>query len=222
MNTVLVIAAHPDDETLGCGGTVARHVDAGDHVKVIFVSDGVSSREDKITAKSRQAASRRACQILGAEIAVFFDFPDNQLDTVPLIEIVKKIENKITTIRPRIVYTHHPFDLNVDHSLVYRAVMTACRPQPPCSVEEIYTFEIPSSSDWLPFGGTKSFTPNLFVDISTTISKKLAALSEYDVEMRPFPHSRSYENIENLARFRGATVGLEAAEGFVVERILRR
>lgn len=222
MNRVLVVAAHPDDETLGCGGTLARHADAGDQVKAVFLSDGVGSRNDDDTAPGRQDMCRRACQILGIEIFEFCDFPDNSLDTVPLIEVVKQVERWLDSIRPRIVYTHHPFDLNIDHALVYRAVMTACRPLPDSSVEEIYTFEIPSSSDWLTCGGRNSFAPNLFVDISGTLSKKLAALAEYDIEMRPFPHSRSYENVEHLCRFRGATVGIEAAEGFVIERAVRR
>ena len=222
MNTVLVVAAHPDDETIGCGGTLIRHAHSGDQVKVVFVSDGVSSRDAVGSIQERQFASQSACQFLGAEIVDYLNFPDNRLDTVPLIEIVKKIEQHVTNVSPRTVYTHNAFDLNIDHSVVYRAVMTACRPQPLVSVEEIYTFEIPSSSDWLPSGGVRSFTPNYYVDISATLNKKIAALAAYDMEMRQFPHSRSYQNIKNLAGFRGATVGFEAAEGFVVERILKR
>ena len=222
MKSVLVIAAHPDDEILGCGGTMARYVDAGNDVKAIFVSDGVSSRANDKNKESRREMSRIASNILGVEIAAFFDFPDNRLDSIPLIEIVKKIEDQVIAIRPQVVYTHHPYDLNIDHTLVYRAVMTACRPQPDSPVEEIYTFEVPSSSDWLPYAGSRGYVPNRYVDISKTLSKKLAALAEYDDEMREYPHSRSYDNVKNLAHFRGATVGLEAAEGFVVERVLDR
>ena len=221
MNKVLVIAAHPDDEILGCGGTIANHVECGDVVQVIFVADGITVRRvDKDKIERHRKAGIKASQILGAQFPIFFDFPDNRIDTIPLLDIVQKIESEIHNFSPNIVYTHFAGDLNIDHTIVCRAVMTACRPQPNFCVKEIFSFEIPSSTGWYPAGGQK-FEPNYFVEISQTLNKKLDALKIYEEEMRPYPHSRSFENVEQLARYRGASVGLVAAEGFIAQRILR-
>ena len=220
LNNVLVVAAHPDDEILGCGGTIAYHSSRGDTVRVLFITDGISSRDEFTGIKRRREACRRACHTVGANIPVFLDFPDNKLDTVPLLEVTKQIEQQIADCPPNIVYTHFAGDLNIDHSIVHRAVITACRPQPGFPVKEIYSFEVPSATGWLPSTAKGQFEPNVLVDISNFLEKKLDALREYDDEMRPFPHSRSYENLEHLARYRGATVGLAAAEGFIAERIL--
>ena len=219
--SILVIAAHPDDEALGCGGTIARHAEEGAKVQVLFVADGVSSRGEEKGISERYDAAREACRILGVCEPFFLNLPDNRLDSIPLLEVVQKIEEHLASCDPQIIYTHHPGDLNIDHAIVYRAVMTACRPQPGCSVKEIYSFEVPSSTGWLPHGSNGSFQPNCFIDVSATLEKKLAALRAYEMEMRAFPHSRSYENVDYLARYRGAEVGVEAAEAFMVERILR-
>ena len=221
MKNILVVVAHPDDEILGCGGTIARHVDNGDQVTVMFIADGVSSRGDDQGVKKRQEASHRACELVGVTSSVYLNLPDNQLDSIPLLKIVQKIERQIEMIMPYSVYTHYAGDLNIDHAIVYRAVITACRPVPECPVKEIYSFEVASSTDWLPHGRNGTFAPNFFVDISETLGRKRAALQAYNTEMRPFPHSRSYENLEHLACYRGATVGVAAAEGFMVERILK-
>ena len=221
MSQILVVASHPDDEILGCGGTIARHSAFGDSVQVLFVADGISSRGGEFNLEHHREISEVANRLVGAKSPIFLDFPDNQLDSLPLLEIVRSIEDQIERISPTTVYTHFSGDLNIDHSIVNRAVLTACRPQPNSSVREIYSFEVPSSTGWFPTGGgCHAFEPRLFVDISNTLQDKLAALKVYSEEMRPFPHSRSYENIEHLARYRGASVGLKAAEGFVVERIL--
>lgn len=221
MKNVLVVVAHADDEILGCGGTIARHVDNGDQVTVMFIADGVSSRGDNKGMKKRHDASHRACELVGVTSTVYLNLPDNQLDSIPLLKIVQQIERQIEKVAPYTVYTHYAGDLNIDHAIVYRAVVTACRPVPGCPVKEIFSFEVPSSTDWLPHGRSGAFTPNFFVDISETLGRKRTALQAYDTEMRPFPHSRSHENLENLARYRGATVGVDAAEGFMVERILK-
>ncbi len=149
---VLVVAAHPDDEILGCGGTMARHVENGDVVQILFVADGVTSR-GQFNIDQHRKVSIQANEEVGAQLPIFLDFPDNQLDSVPLLQIVQSIEPHIDDFSPSVVYTHFAGDLNIDHSIVNRAVMTACRPQPNFSVQEIYAFEVPSSTGWLPSGG---------------------------------------------------------------------
>lgn len=220
--TVLVVAAHADDEALGCGGTIAKHVAAGDVVHVVFVADGVSSRPDSIEGgrQNRQHAAERACAILGIQSVTYLDLPDNRLDSLPLLDIVQPLEKVLLQIAPETVYTHHGGDLNIDHELVHRAVMTACRPLPGTSVKNIFAFEVVSSTEWgVP---TQSpFTPQFFVDISDQLDTKMLALSAYTEEMRQAPHSRSMEHVRSLALHRGHTVGVFAAEAFVVIRVIR-
>jgi LmbE family N-acetylglucosaminyl deacetylase len=220
---VLVVAAHPDDEVLGCGGTLARHAKAGDRVEVLILSDGVGSRardgesfEKELSV--RQADANAAAKALGISAPRLLGFPDNRLDTVPLLDVVKAIEACIVDVCPHVVYTHHGGDLNIDHQIAHRAVVTACRPVPGSLLNAIYTFETPSSTDWLTPQQSEMFVPTRFVDVSETISHKMAALRSYGTEMRDFPHTRSYEAIEGLARVRGGQAGLIAAEAFGVLR----
>ena len=221
MANVLVVAAHPDDEVLGCGGTLARHAATGDRVEVVLVADGVTGRgETTASSKAEQAArlkaAEAAAQALGAQSPRMLMFPDNRLDTVALLDVVRRIEECMAEVRPEIVYTHHAGDLNIDHELVHRAVLTACRPLPGSTVKALYTFEVLSSTGWRP--GGRPFEPVRYVDIGATLERKLAALRCYAAEMRPFPHARSYEAVEALARLRGAEAGLAAAEAFGVLR----
>lgn len=223
MKNVLVVAAHPDDEALGCGGTMAKHADAGDEVNVIFLADGVSARDSaktEIELANRNSAASDACKMLGVNKAYTLGFPDNRMDTIALLDIVKEVEKVIDEIRPEVIYTHHAGDLNIDHQIAQQAVMTACRPQPDFCVREIYRFEVLSSTEWSAPDATNVFIPNKFVDISDTIEKKLEALKCYQEEMRNFPHSRSLQSIEALAKYRGASVGKHAAEAFYVSRII--
>jgi LmbE family N-acetylglucosaminyl deacetylase len=218
---ILVIAAHPDDEVLGCGGTMARHAADGDSVDVLFVADGVSSRADAQLEK-RRAAATKACSILGAKIPLFFDFPDQKLDTVGFLQVVQAIEPVIEEVRPAIIYTHHGGDLNLDHRIVHQAVMTAMRPMPSSSYEAIYAFEVASSTEWTSTAIGEAFRPDHFINIDRTIERKIEALRAYDHEMREFPHARSYDALQALAVLRGASVGLPSAEGFVtLRRIIR-
>lgn len=214
--TVLVIAAHPDDEALGCGGAIARHAGQGEDVHVLFLADGVTSRDEtgEADVEKRRAAALAAAKALGAKPPRFAGMPDNKLDTVPLLDVVKAVEEALTETVPDVVYTHHGGDLNVDHGIVHRAALTACRPQPGCPVRAIYAFEVPSSTEW----NDSVFIPNRFVDIGATLDAKMKALACYAGEMRPFPHPRSLEAIEALARWRGASAGLEAAEAFHIIR----
>lgn len=221
MKTILIVAAHTDDEALGCGGTIARHVSEGDSVSAIFIADGVSSRseanyQDQV---KRNSAAEQARKILGIKENIYINLPDNRLDSIPLIEIIKRIETVIQKLAPNIIYTHHYGDLNVDHRITHQAVLTACRPIPQSSVSEIYAFEVMSSTEWAsPLA--EPFVPNHFVDISGYLDAKLEALRAYQVEMRQSPHSRCVQNIKSLATYRGHAVGRSAAEAFVTLRTI--
>lgn len=163
---VLVVAAHADDEVLGCGGTIAKHATSGDKVYVVFMTNGVGSRNAKIDEiKHRKKASEEAAKILGVSLTKQFDFPDNKMDTVALLDVIQSIEDVISKLQPEIIYTHHIGDLNIDHQITHKAVMTACRPQPDCCVKEIYSFEVPSSTEWQTLGYS-TFIPNAYIDIS--------------------------------------------------------
>jgi LmbE family N-acetylglucosaminyl deacetylase len=222
MRTVLIVAAHTDDEVLGCGGAIARHVAEGDTVYVVFMADGVSSRAqaDQEGLANRNAAAEQARRILGIQESFYLGLPDNRLDSLPLIEIVQLLEPVIRKLQPNIIYTHHHGDLNVDHRVAHQAVLTACRPMPGSHVQAIYAFEVMSSTEWAtPIA--EPFVPNHYVDISNQLSTKIDALRAYQLEMRDAPHSRSFEHIVHLAHHRGHTVGVVAAEGFVTVRTVR-
>lgn len=221
MKNVLIVAAHTDDEALGCGGTIARHVAEGDLVYAVFMTDGVSSRyqTDTTAVAQRESAAEKARNILGIRENIFLGLPDNRLDSVSLLDVVQCLEPIINRLKPHTIYTHHHGDLNVDHRITHQAVMTACRPVPSCSVREIFAFEVLSSTEWST-PAMEPFLPNLFVDISTHLSVKMQALSAYAEEMRPAPHSRSLEHADMLARHRGYSVGLVAVEAFSIIRKL--
>lgn len=216
--SILVLAAHPDDEVLGCGAAIARHASRGERVRIVFVSDGETSRgdvaEDAVVA--RQDMARAAASVLGADPPIFLGFPDNRLDTVPLLDIVQAIEGAVGPPWPRRVYTHHAGDLNVDHGIVARACLTAFRPQPGVAVRDILGFEVLSSTGWN--GPEAAFVPNVFLDASGYEDRKAAALACYEAELRAFPHARSQETMRHLLAFRGSTVGLPAAEAFTLLR----
>lgn len=222
MRDILVVAAHPDDEVLGCGGTIAKHNFQGDKVHVAFMADGIKSRA-KFSDKdiiNRTEALKSVKNILNIQTINSLGFEDNQMDNVPLLKIVQKLEGIIKQIKPNIIYTHHYGDLNVDHQLTYEAVMTACRPLPNFFVKEIYGFEVLSSTEWSNSEKFK-FKPNYFVDISKYLAKKISAAQAYNEEMRDPPHSRSIKHLEVLAQHRGYTVGIDRAEAFQVYRLIK-
>lgn len=221
MNTVVIVAAHPDDEVLGCAGTIALHSKRGDAVHIVFLADGENSRVEASPQLSmRRTMAENAMRTLGARSVQFFDFPDNAMDSVPFLRIVQTLEQVLKPLQPHLVYTHFGHDLNIDHRLTYQAVLTACRPQPGQSVKAIYCFEVPSSTEWSP-GASPAFQPNLYVDISSVLLQTQAALACYEKELRPWPHSRSAEAILARQRYRGSCVGVEAAESFMIEREIR-
>lgn len=223
--SILILAAHPDDEVLGCGGTIAKLVDEGAIVNVAFLADGVFSRLGEESAQQlelnvRRTAAQKACVILGVKSVSFGDFPDNRMDTIPLLDITQAVEALIAKHQPEMVFTHHAGDVNIDHRRLHDAVVTACRPQQGHPVKTLLCFEVPSSTEWQLPASAPAFMPNWFVDISTTLDRKLAALEVYADELRAWPHPRSRQGVEHLAHWRGATVGVDAAEAFILGRQL--
>ena len=223
--SILIFAAHPDDEVLGCGGTIAKLADKGAIIHVAFLADGVFSRAvDQVKMQGelriRRAAAQKACDILGVKSVSFGEFPDNRMDTVALLDITKALEKLIAEYKPEVVFTHHAGDVNIDHRRMHEATVTACRPQRGHPVKTLLCFEVPSSTEWQLPGSAPAFTPNWFVDISVTLGRKLAALEAYAEELRAWPHPRSRQGVEHLAHWRGATVGVDAAEAFMLGRQL--
>ncbi len=217
--TILVIAAHSDDEALGCSGVIAKHIAEGDDVHLLFMTDGVTSRSGSGDVDNRLTSAQVASKILKVSSFTNLNFPDNQMDSIPLLGIVKEVENKISNLQPEIIYTHHIGDLNVDHQITHKAVVTACRPQTDFCVKEIYVFEVLSSTEW-GSPGVEPFSPNVFIDITDYIDIKRQVLEVYSEEMRQPPHSRSIDNAIRLNALRGNSVGVDYAEAFVVIRII--
>jgi LmbE family N-acetylglucosaminyl deacetylase len=227
-NRVLVIAAHPDDEILGCGATAARLALEGHEVHIAIVGEGITSRHaerEKADASQLSLLHRNAqaaAAKIGAKDVVLYKLPDNRLDAVPLLDVVRLVEGLVEKLRPEVIYTHHPGDLNVDHGVVHRAVLTATRPMAGQPVCEIYAFEVPSSTEWAFQRIEPSFRPNVFVDVTATLEAKLAAMSCYDTETRQFPHPRSPEALRAIAARWGSVMGCQAAEAFELVRSVRR
>ena len=217
---ILIIVAHSDDETIGMGGTIKKHVNNGDEVSVISMTNGVGARlnNKNKNIQNRLIESQKASEILGFNWLKRFDFPDNEMDKCSSLEITKAIEEIKFKLNPEIVYFHNGGDLNIDHRIVSSSVLTAFRPQPNESCKELRVFEIPSSTDFGHENITGRFIPNLYIDISDNWLTKLNALKAYKTEMRDYPHSRSLESIENLAKVRGSQVGIKMAEAFQVIR----
>jgi len=226
-NKCLVIVAHPDDEVLGGGGTIAKHALDGDEVYCLFLGDGVTSRYDQgeklaeERLRERKLEAEKAATILGIRELFFTNLPDNRFDTVPLLTIVKAVEEVKGRIKPIIIYTHHQGDLNIDHQLTFKAVLTACRPMKDETVREIYSFEVPSSTEWSSPDARNYFMPNVFVDVTDTLDKKIEALKAYRGELREYPHPRSPEGLRTIAHRWGSTVGCEAGEAFELIRAVR-
>ena len=223
-NIVLVIVAHSDDETLGLGGTILRHKNQGDKIYGIAMTNGISARtiyeEEQID--KRKEAAYKAANLIGLEWLDFGDFPDNSMDSIPLINIVKFIENVKKDINPKIIYTHSASDLNIDHKIVNESTLIAFRPKAGELWEEIRSFEVPSSTDYSHKTLRGNFNPNLYINIENYIDLKLEALSFYKDELWESPNSRSIDMIKVLAQYRGSQVGLRYAEAFEVLRRISR
>ncbi len=221
---ILIIAAHPDDETLGCGGTIARFSKEQEPVHILILGQGITSRQtgdnhtQALEIETLRENGRNAVKILGASHIYFESFADNMFDSVPLLNIVRTIESYIDTIRPSVIFTHHGGDLNIDHSITARAVLTAARPMPGCPVKHLYAFEVLSATDWS-FGQiSPGFIPHYFISIKGFMEQKIKALKSYEGEIRSFPHPRSAHAVKTLAGLRGSMAGLESAEAFSIIR----
>ncbi|TGK51932.1 PIG-L family deacetylase [Leptospira kanakyensis] len=226
---ILVIAAHPDDEVLGCGGTIARLSAEGHDVHVLILAEGLTSREIKRDRESKQSElnslsndANKANFSLGVKTVELFDFPDNRMDSIDRLDVIKVVERKIEEIKPSLLFTHFVNDLNIDHRITNDAVVTACRAYPGQVVEEIYFFEVASSTEWQISPNLGGFQPTVYFRLNAKyMEKKKTALSFYGSEMRKFPHARSIEAVEALGMWRGANIGFEYAEAFMCARLIR-
>jgi LmbE family N-acetylglucosaminyl deacetylase len=217
---VLVVAAHPDDETLGAGGTIARLAGEGAEVWVCLVCDGVSARHAEVDRQ--RACAERACEVLGVSRLSCLQLPDQRLDTLSLVDVITPLERRVHELRPHVVLTHFRGDVNQDHGVVFDATMVATRPGAGSSIRAVLCFETGSSTEWAaPFPGSV-FMPNVYVDVSQTLRTKIDAMACYSEthvsEVRPYPHPRSYRAIEVYAHRHGVAAGLEAAEPFMLVR----
>ena len=224
--TIAIIAAHPDDEVLGCGGVALKHARRGDSVHILIMAEGLTSRDLRRDAEGRAAdlknweeTARRAGALLGAKSVELAGLPDNRMDSVDLLDIVKVVEGFLGPLRPDRIYTHHGGDLNIDHRLTHQAVVTATRPQGH-PIPTLLFFEVPSSTEWSVPGSNPPFLPNWHEDIGDCLEGKLEALQVYSGELRPWPHPRSLEGVRDLARLRGAQVAVPAAESFMLGRLV--
>jgi LmbE family N-acetylglucosaminyl deacetylase len=221
---VLCIAAHPDDETLGCGGTLARLAAEGHNIFIAILGEGLTSRvaaredADRMALEELHQDARKASGLLGAKDLFLSRLPDNRFDTVPLLDVVKIIEGLVEKVHPQVIYTQHGGDLNIDHVITFRATLTAARALAGTSVREVLAYEVPSSTETAFQQFTPVFLPDTFVDITTSLEKKIAAMQAYRSERRTMPHPRSPEMLRAWAAYRGAAAGANAAEAFVTVR----
>lgn len=223
MKNILVFAAHPDDELLGVGGTVRRFVNEGATARAVILAEGLTSRKasrgdtDRSELLTLQADARRAAAIIGYSSIDFCGLPDNRMDSMDLLDIIKMVSKYVETYKPDTVFTHHHGDLNIDHRLTCEAVLTACRPVGNYCVKRIYVFETPSSTEWN-YNYTEPFKPNVYVDVSDTLEAKIRGMACYRTESTVYPHPRSAEALRALGRYRGSNAGVDMAEAF---RLLR-
>ena len=225
MKTILTVAAHPDDEILGCGGTISRLTDEGYDAYTMILGEGVTSRDDVRDRNKRESEIQElkkqvieANKKIGVKKIFIFNFPDNRFDVVPLLDIVKKVETIKNKIKPDIIFTHFKNDLNIDHKKTYEAVLTATRPMENETVKTIYSFEILSSTEW---NYPTTFSPNVFFDITNSLDKKIQAVEKYESEIRSFPHPRSSKTIGVNASKWGSFIGKKYAEAFMLIRDIK-
>ena len=223
MKKVLVIAAHPDDEVLGMGGTIAKLVKEGDVVDVLIVTDGSSSQYrdcDNLAEiiEAKKLETRHCADILGVRDVYYGGLPDMKLDCTPHIEINQAIENVIDKVQPDTVFTHFWGDVNMDHQSVFKSTLVAARPVSGQVVRELYCYRVPSSTEWTPNKADTMFMPNYYVDIEKYAEQKYKAFACYSTELRDYPHPRSVQYLRESDRTAGLRVGLLAAEEFVMLR----
>lgn len=223
---VLVVAAHPDDEVLGAGGMMQRHVAQRDQVFVLILGEGITSRytnraqTPKNEVRKLRTCSEKALKLLQVTKGFYRNFPDNRFDSVDLLDIIKEIESVKKQVGAQIVYTHHAGDLNIDHQITFQAVLTATRPVKTETVKQILSFEVPSSTEWNISQHNNGFFPNVYFDISNYLNKKIKALQLYSSEVKPPDHPRSSHGLKTLATWRGLQAGKKAAEAFELVRYI--
>ncbi|RXK46928.1 PIG-L deacetylase family protein [Halorientalis pallida] len=212
--TVLCVAAHPDDEVLGAGGTLAKHAAAGHEVHVLIVTEGVTAQYDDLELVEEKVDAAEECgERLGVETLHFGELPDMRLDSTPHVEVNAVIEDCVESIGPDVVYTHTQDDVNQDHVAVAESTMVAVRPG--AGVERILAYETPSGTEW---AAGDRFAPTVYVDVTDHLDTKVGAFDAYDMERRPYPHPRSERAVRARARTRGTEAGFEAAEAFALLR----
>ena len=235
---ILVIAAHPDDEVLGMGGLLKKFSKKENDIKIVFLATGILARRSSDYLNSTkynisnnlkndmeeqifqlQKDTKKALSVLGIKRIQFEDFPDNEMDKISNLEITKRIESIIGEYRPDTVYTHSQYDINVDHRRIYESTITATRQKKNSIVKQVISFEVPSSTEWY---FPQKFSPNIFVDISKELKFKLKAMQYYKNELMEFPHPRSIEALEIIAKRWGTVCGFHAAEAFSLVRSLVR
>lgn len=223
MEKILVVAAHPDDELLGLGGTIRRLADAGKETHAVILAEGITSRvetrdeADLNELKELREDAQKAAEVVGYSSIEFNDFPDNRMDEVDLLDIIKVVSKYIEKYDPDTIFTHHHGDLNIDHRRTCEAVLTACRPIGQYRVKRIYAFETPSSTEWN-YIYSEPFTPNVYFDVTRTLEAKVEGMACYRSESTSYPHPRSEEALRMLSKLRGTNVGFDMAEAFMLLR----
>ena len=227
MDKVLIIASHPDDEVLGCGGLISKQKKRGSDVRILFLGEGSSCRFDNIEDKEaiaaikyRQTCAKKALEFLGIKEYYFNDLPCGRFDTIPIIEINKLIEKKIEEFRPDSVFTHSLNDANSDHRITFQSTLMSTRPGALNSVKSVFSYEVLSSSEW---NFSSSFLPNYFLELEEDdLTTKIEAMKFYDTETKPYPFPRSSEGIKTQAMMRGMQGGFKLAEAFQLIRKLKK
>ena len=223
MKKILVIASHPDDELLGVGGTVRRLANEGKEVHAVIMAEGITSRSEKRSDADQaeleelKKDAKKAAAVVGYKSIEFCGMPDNRMDEVDLLDIIKVVSKYVEKYKPDTIFTHHHGDLNIDHRRTCEAVLTACRPTGDYSVKRIYAFETPSSTEWN-YTYEQPFTPNVYFDVTDTLESKVEGMACYRSESTTYPHPRSAEALRSLGRYRGSNIGVPMAEAFMLLR----
>jgi len=217
---ILVIAPHPDDETLGCGGSLLKHKSDGDSLSWLVATRGHEPQwsAELLDRKEKEIASVTAAY--GFDQTIRLNFPSIKLDTIPLDEFIAAIRNAISDCKPELVYLNHFGDVHSDHRIVFEATLSVLKPfySGTHGVKRILSYEVVSSTDAAPLNPARAFVPNVFTDVTDFLEKKLEIMALYESELQPFPLPRALDSLRALARLRGATIGAEFAEAFMLVR----
>jgi len=215
---ILVIAPHPDDEVLGCGGIIRKFANEGNQVFVLIATRGSSKLFDQTKVENVRKEALEAHEFLGVSNTFFLDYPAPELDTVPIADLSRDFARIISENNIEVLFLPHRGDIHNDHKAVFNAGLVAARPVGNYSVKEIYCYETLSETEWAAPFASDVFIPNFFVGIEDTFEAKKKAMQYFKSQLRDFPNPRSLEALEALAKFRGATVGYKRAEAFMIIR----